>query len=91
MGRKTPTWVYRVLEKTTNTKAQQLGDGVEVIPIAGNNLPDPRAVLADLANRGITRVLVEAGASIAASFSTRSWRSPFLNCSIESWPCLIIF
>ena len=67
-GCKTPTWVYRVLEKTTNTKAQQLGDGVEVIPIAGNNLPDPRAVLADLANRGITRVLIEAGASIAASF-----------------------
>ena len=67
-GCKTPTWVYRVLEKTTNTKAQQLGDGVEVIPIAGIDLPDPAAVLADLANRGITRVLIEAGASIAASF-----------------------
>ena len=64
-----PTWIYtrpdadslrwRVLEECGATV-------IGVLPDASGN-PAPRAVAADLAHRGMTRVLVEGGAHLAAS------------------------
>ncbi|MBC3192967.1 dihydrofolate reductase family protein [Pseudonocardia sp. C8] len=51
---------------------QQLGDAAEVVdpcPVTGGR-PGPADVLADLARRGVTRVLVEGGGTVHTAFLT---------------------
>lgn len=68
-AREVPTWVFTVAEG-----ADKLRDcGVEIL-VAGREArrrPDIAAVLRTLADRGITRLLVEGGAGIHASFLDR--------------------
>jgi len=72
-ARETPTWLFAFAGDDDAGEARRevyQECGVEVFdarPDANGN-PDPRAALADLAGRGITRLLVEGGGQIAAAF-----------------------
>ena len=54
---------------TTQDRPLSLRPGVEVVPVEGRHgRPDLRHVMANLAERGINRLFVEAGAKLAESF-----------------------
>ncbi|HYH38507.1 MAG TPA: bifunctional diaminohydroxyphosphoribosylaminopyrimidine deaminase/5-amino-6-(5-phosphoribosylamino)uracil reductase RibD [Azospirillum sp.] len=64
-----PTWIV-ARDDCEPLRRQALADcGVEVVPVPCDaaGLPDPAQALAALAGRGLTRVLVEGGATVAAS------------------------
>jgi len=72
-ARETPTWLFALAAEDGAQAARRRAYadcGVEVIPAAsdGDGNPDPRGALAELARRGITRLLVEGGGRIAAAF-----------------------
>lgn len=63
-----PTWLI-VRDDADDRRADVLRDlGVDLIelPAAENGYPDPKEMLAALGERGLTRVLVEGGATLAA-------------------------
>ncbi|MEO3435525.1 bifunctional diaminohydroxyphosphoribosylaminopyrimidine deaminase/5-amino-6-(5-phosphoribosylamino)uracil reductase RibD [Inquilinus sp. CAU 1745] len=65
-----PTWLY-TLKDAPDERAAVLRDcGVEVVELAADRAGRPRldALLADLGRRGITRLLVEGGARLSATF-----------------------
>lgn len=65
-----PTWLY-TLKDAPDERAAVLRDcGVEVVELAADRAGLPRldALLADLGRRGITRLLVEGGARLSATF-----------------------
>lgn len=68
-ARDVPTVVYTVMPDNGPLAAT----GVEIVTVArdGRGRPDVLAVLKDLAKRGTTRLLVEGGASVHASFIDR--------------------
>ena len=69
-AREIPTWVV-VSEEVPNGRCQAYEElGVTVIPVSvgGDHYPDPRKVVQALAERGLTRVLVEGGSALAAVF-----------------------
>ncbi len=65
----TPTWLVTLGNGDGHRVEAFRGAGVEVIPVAAaaTGMIDPAAALAALAGRGITRLLVEGGARLAAS------------------------
>lgn len=69
-ARQTPTWVVTSTGASAVHRRALTAKGVSVIEIetdcAGH--PDPGAVLSELARRGLTRVLIEGGGVVAASF-----------------------
>lgn len=65
-----PTWLY-TLKDAPDERAAVLRDcGVEVVELAADRAGLPRldALLGDLGRRGITRLLVEGGARLSATF-----------------------
>jgi diaminohydroxyphosphoribosylaminopyrimidine deaminase / 5-amino-6-(5-phosphoribosylamino)uracil reductase len=66
----TPTWVMTSTGADAARRQALAAKGVSVVEIeagcAGH--PDPGAVLSELARRGLTRVLIEGGGVVAASF-----------------------
>lgn len=69
-ARKTPTIVFTTVPEVTD-KLRNLG--VEVVQVArdARGRPDLAALLSELANRKITRLLVEGGATVHAAFLDR--------------------
>jgi len=68
-ARAQPTWLLTGAGHRPAALAPYIGAGVEVVVVrraAGGGLL-PRAMLAALAQRGVTRVLVEGGAGLAAA------------------------
>ncbi|HYG88290.1 MAG TPA: bifunctional diaminohydroxyphosphoribosylaminopyrimidine deaminase/5-amino-6-(5-phosphoribosylamino)uracil reductase RibD [Azospirillum sp.] len=68
-AKQVPTWIVTCAD-ADGLRGKALADcGVQVIPVVadGAGLPDPVQAMADLAGRGLTRVLVEGGATLAAS------------------------
>ena len=68
-AREIPTWVFTVAEG--GDKLRECGVEILVVSREARRRPDIAAVLRTLADRGITRLLVEGGASIHASFLDR--------------------
>ena len=68
-AKQTPTIVFTV----ANGGGTLVASGVEIVKVARDprGRPDVGAVLAELARRGITRVLVEGGAAVHAAFIDR--------------------
>jgi len=68
-ARKQPSWVVTVKGADPGRRQALTAAGVEVIEVdaGGGGRPDPAAVLAALGRRGVTRLLVEGGAGLAAS------------------------
>jgi diaminohydroxyphosphoribosylaminopyrimidine deaminase/5-amino-6-(5-phosphoribosylamino)uracil reductase len=68
-ARATPTWVLTTKQADRHRIAAFTDAGVVVLAVAPdpNSQPDPAAALRALAGRGITRLLVEGGAHLAAS------------------------
>ena len=69
-ARTVPTWIV-TRDDSDSRRAEAFRDlGVELIelPAAAAGYPDPKAMLAALGERGLTRVLVEGGATLAAVF-----------------------
>jgi diaminohydroxyphosphoribosylaminopyrimidine deaminase/5-amino-6-(5-phosphoribosylamino)uracil reductase len=66
-----PTLVYATMDSSPELRAS----GVEIATVSRNarGRPDIGAVLSDLAQRGITRLLVEGGAAVHASFLDRGF------------------
>ncbi|MCC7281317.1 MAG: bifunctional diaminohydroxyphosphoribosylaminopyrimidine deaminase/5-amino-6-(5-phosphoribosylamino)uracil reductase RibD [Acetobacteraceae bacterium] len=73
-ARAVPTWVLTTKGADPQRLAAFTDAGVVVIAVAADTLgqPDPAASLGALAQRGLTRVLVEGGARIAASLLRRN-------------------
>jgi len=69
-ARRVPTWVFTT---AANENGALRACGVEVIRVAGDTRgqPDIEAVLRVLAERGVTRLLVEGGAIVHAAFLDR--------------------
>ena len=69
-AKQVPTWVFTT---SANEGAALRARGVEVVRVAGDarGQPDIEAVLRVLAERGITRLLVEGGAIVHAAFLDR--------------------
>ncbi|WP_448189712.1 bifunctional diaminohydroxyphosphoribosylaminopyrimidine deaminase/5-amino-6-(5-phosphoribosylamino)uracil reductase RibD [Azospirillum sp. sgz301742] len=68
-AKQVPTWIV-TRDDCDGLRRQALIDcGVQLVPVAcdGSGLPDPVRAMAELAKRGLTRVLVEGGATLAAS------------------------
>ena len=68
-AREVPTWVI-ALEGAEQARMDTLGaHGVEIIPVppGANGYPDPEKMLMALGERGLTRVMVEGGATLAAA------------------------
>jgi diaminohydroxyphosphoribosylaminopyrimidine deaminase / 5-amino-6-(5-phosphoribosylamino)uracil reductase len=67
-----PTWLFTYAETAQNADRRRayIDAGVEIFDISPNveGNPDLEAVLTALANKGITRLLVEGGGVIAAAF-----------------------
>jgi len=65
-----PTLVYTTSPVTENKGGALEACGVEIVRVGRDPVgrPKPEAVLANLAGRGITRLLVEGGATVHASF-----------------------
>lgn len=66
----TPTWLVTVPASRGPRREALQGAGVEILevaPTADDGLPDLPAVLAALGGRGLTRLLVEGGARLAAA------------------------
>jgi diaminohydroxyphosphoribosylaminopyrimidine deaminase / 5-amino-6-(5-phosphoribosylamino)uracil reductase len=68
-AKETPTMIFTVADGGAALKA--LGVDVVKVPKDVRGRPDIAAVLAELAKRGCTRLLVEGGASVHASFLDR--------------------
>jgi diaminohydroxyphosphoribosylaminopyrimidine deaminase/5-amino-6-(5-phosphoribosylamino)uracil reductase len=68
-AKQTPTLVFTV----ANGGGTLVASGVEIVKVArdARGRPDIGAVLAELARRGVTRLLVEGGASVHAAFLDR--------------------
>lgn len=64
-----PTWVVTRNDHDATKAAALTARGVTIIPVATDSTgrPDPTAIAAALATRGLTRVLVEGGATLAGS------------------------
>ncbi|NKB21156.1 MAG: bifunctional diaminohydroxyphosphoribosylaminopyrimidine deaminase/5-amino-6-(5-phosphoribosylamino)uracil reductase RibD [Alphaproteobacteria bacterium] len=71
-ARETPTWLFAFAETPQNADRRRayIDGAVEIFDISPNpdGYPDLEAVLAVLADKGITRLLVEGGGVIAAAF-----------------------
>ena len=68
-ARATPLWLFAERSGEPSEAALLRASGAEIIPVAaGERGLDLSAVLKELATRGITRVMVEGGARVAASF-----------------------
>lgn len=68
-AKRVPTWIV-TRQDCDGLRRKALTDcGVQVVPVGadGTGLPDPVRAMAELAKRGLTRVLVEGGATLAAS------------------------
>ncbi len=68
-----PTWLFAFRGASPEGQerhAAYLDCGLQVLDVAAdeNGHPDPRDVLRQLADRGITRLLIEGGGTVAASF-----------------------
>lgn len=70
-ARETPTWVFTVSEGGDELRA--LGVDIFVMGRDARGRPDIAAILRELARRGITRLLVEGGAGVHASFIDRGF------------------
>jgi diaminohydroxyphosphoribosylaminopyrimidine deaminase/5-amino-6-(5-phosphoribosylamino)uracil reductase len=70
-AREIPTWVFTVAEGGGELRA--LGVEIFVVGRDARGRPDIAAVLRTLADRGITRLLVEGGAGVHASFLDRGF------------------
>ncbi len=67
------TWVFTVSkDKNRTSKLEALGVQVFEIPSTNSGHVDVKAVSAVLAEQGITRLLIEGGASVATSFLSNS-------------------
>ena len=67
-ARETPTWVLARPDADADRRRALAESGVEVLEVSGESLGvDPAEALATLAQRGITRLLVEGGAQLAAA------------------------
>jgi diaminohydroxyphosphoribosylaminopyrimidine deaminase/5-amino-6-(5-phosphoribosylamino)uracil reductase len=68
-ARETPTWVVGAPHASPLAEEILRAKGVEVlrVPAVGGRL-DPSAALKALAERGITRLMIEGGPTVAASF-----------------------
>jgi diaminohydroxyphosphoribosylaminopyrimidine deaminase/5-amino-6-(5-phosphoribosylamino)uracil reductase len=69
-ARQTPTWVVTSADANAERRMELEASGVRVIKIDAGPAehPKPEAVVTELARFGVTRVLVEGGGEIAASF-----------------------
>jgi diaminohydroxyphosphoribosylaminopyrimidine deaminase / 5-amino-6-(5-phosphoribosylamino)uracil reductase len=68
-ARATPLWLFAENSGEPSEAALLRASGAEIIPVAaGERGLDLSAVLKELAARGITRLMVEGGARVAASF-----------------------
>jgi diaminohydroxyphosphoribosylaminopyrimidine deaminase/5-amino-6-(5-phosphoribosylamino)uracil reductase len=68
-ARETPTWVFAAMEASGMAEEVLRARGVEVLRVGGSEgRLDLAAVLTTLAERGITRLMVEGGPTVAASF-----------------------
>lgn len=69
-ARATPTWVITTQNADKGKAAALAALGVEVVACDADNdgRPDVSAALAELGRRGLTRVLVEGGGTVAAAF-----------------------
>ncbi|NJN05617.1 MAG: RibD family protein [Rhodobacteraceae bacterium] len=69
-ARRTPTWVVTSENADAERRTALAASGVRVIEIetgaAGH--PKPEAVVTELARSGLTRILIEGGGKVAASF-----------------------
>ena len=65
-----PTWVITRLGSDDGRRRALLAAGVQVIEVApdANGRPHPRAMVEALAERGLTRVLLEGGGELAGAF-----------------------
>jgi diaminohydroxyphosphoribosylaminopyrimidine deaminase/5-amino-6-(5-phosphoribosylamino)uracil reductase len=70
-ARLSPTWLFTVTE--SDTELRDCGVEVFVVSRDARGRPDVAAVLHMLAERGITRLLVEGGAGVHASFIDRGF------------------
>ena len=76
-AREVPTLMFTVVDPT-----RPLSEcGIEIVKVARDvrGRPDIEAVLNELASRGITRLLVEGGASVHASFIDRGFADRLEN------------
>lgn len=82
-ARQIPVLVYTSANPDSEEAAALIRQNVLVVPVArdGRGRPDLSAVLADLAGRGITRVLAEGGAGLAASLLDRGFADRVLRFS----------
>jgi 5-amino-6-(5-phosphoribosylamino)uracil reductase len=62
-----PPLVYAA-DRVAGVMARRLGDAAHVVPFAGLPRAEPEWIVADLAARGVGRLMVEGGASILAQF-----------------------
>lgn len=71
-AKQTPTWLFvlEATQKSVDRRNAYIDAGVMVLDVPSNaeGKPDLVAVLARLANKGITRLLIEGGGVIAAAF-----------------------
>jgi diaminohydroxyphosphoribosylaminopyrimidine deaminase/5-amino-6-(5-phosphoribosylamino)uracil reductase len=69
-ARETPTWIVTLAGGDAARRDALAAAGAEIIEVAadGDGHPDARAALEALGARGITRLLVEGGAKVAAAF-----------------------
>jgi diaminohydroxyphosphoribosylaminopyrimidine deaminase/5-amino-6-(5-phosphoribosylamino)uracil reductase len=67
-ARETPVWVVAGEAAPDTAERNLRAAGVDIVRIADAGTPDLPAVVATLAERGITRLMVEGGPSVAASF-----------------------
>ncbi|SMH52511.1 bifunctional diaminohydroxyphosphoribosylaminopyrimidine deaminase/5-amino-6-(5-phosphoribosylamino)uracil reductase RibD [Azospirillum agricola] len=68
-ARTLPTWVVTRDDHDPARAAALTAQGVEILPVTAGpaGRPDPAAALAALAGRGVTRLLVEGGATLAGA------------------------
>ena len=68
-ARETPTWVFAAPEASAIAEDILRAKGVEVMRVAGQDgRLDPAEVVKALAERGITRLMIEGGPTVAAAF-----------------------
>jgi diaminohydroxyphosphoribosylaminopyrimidine deaminase/5-amino-6-(5-phosphoribosylamino)uracil reductase len=68
-ARETPTWVFAAPEASAMAEDILRAKGVEVVRVAGQDgRLDPVEVVKALAARGITRLMIEGGPTVAAAF-----------------------
>jgi diaminohydroxyphosphoribosylaminopyrimidine deaminase/5-amino-6-(5-phosphoribosylamino)uracil reductase len=69
-AREIPTWIVTTSDADRELRSMLTGMGATVIGVEkdGSGHPQARAIVAALAERGVTRVLVEGGTAVAGSF-----------------------